>query len=194
MNQRLKNNVLAFRPELPTELHDKIARIKLLLVDVDGVLTDGTISFGDDLLEAKGFSTKDGLILGRIRKFGLLTGAISGRSSTATEARLSALRFDEIRLGFLAKWPVAHEIIGKHGLKPEQMAFIGDDLVDWPVMARCGLSVAPCDAHPAIINGVDLVLNSCGGQGCVREFLDLWLWSTGQWEAFVNSFDEGGDE
>ncbi len=189
MNQRLKDAVLAFQPELPDEILARLKQIKLLLVDVDGVLTDGLILFDDQQMEAKNFSTRDGLVLGRIRKFGLLTGAISGRKSQATEARLKALHFDEICLGYLAKWPVVQEIMEKHGLKAEQVAFIGDDLVDLPALIRVGISACPSDAHPALIGGTDLVLDTPGGFGCVREFLDLWLSATGQWENFVNSFE-----
>lgn len=184
---------MAFQPELPAELLEKLARIKLLLVDVDGVLTDGQIQFDDQLLESKGFSTRDGLALGRISRFGLRTGAISGRESRATEARLQGLKFDVIRLGFLEKWPVAKEIIDELGLEAHEVAFIGDDLVDWPVLARCGLSVAPADAHPGIRNAVELVLSSEGGRGCVREFVDLWLHANGRWTDFVNSFESAED-
>lgn len=189
MNLRLKNTALAFNPDLPDELANRLRKIKLLLVDVDGVLTDGSILFGDDLQESKGFSTRDGLILGRISKFGLATGAISGRKSPATEARLKSLKFDEIHLGFLAKWPVVEQIMNTRGLSAEEVAFIGDDLVDLPALTRVGLSVSPFDAHPALIRGVDIVLDTNGGRGCVREFCDLWLWANGKWEAFVSSFE-----
>jgi len=189
LNNRLKEYVLGFQPELPDEIRERLRKIRILLVDVDGVLTDGLILFSDQEYEAKNFSTRDGLILGRIRKFGMLTGAISGRKSFATEARLKALRFDEIRLGYLAKWPIVQEILEKHGLKAEEAAFIGDDLVDLPALTRVGISVVPGDAHPALTGGADLVLDTAGGYGCVREFLDLWLCATGQWEKFVNSFE-----
>ncbi|MBK6765892.1 MAG: hypothetical protein IPG71_06050 [bacterium] len=189
MNQRLKETVLGFQPDLPEEIVERLRKIKILLVDVDGVLTDGAILFSDQEYESKNFSTRDGLILGRIRKFGVLTGAISGRKSLATEARLKALKFDEVMLGYLAKWPVVQEILEKHGLKPDEAAFIGDDLVDLPALLRVGISAVPSDAHPALIGGVDLVLDTPGGYGCVREFLDLWLSATGQWEKFVNSFE-----
>ncbi len=189
LNNRLKSAALAFHPELPAELAERLRNIKLLLVDVDGVMTDGSIAFADDLIESKGFSTRDGLILGRISQFGLITGAISGRKSLATEARLKALKFDEIHLGHLAKWPIAEKILDKRGFKPEEVAFIGDDLVDIPALSRVGLAIAPADAHPAVAAGVDVVLNSPGGKGCVREFLDLWLWANGRWEDFVNSFE-----
>lgn len=181
---------MAFRPDLPEELVAKLRQVKILLVDVDGVLTDGTILFGDDLRESKGFSTRDGLVLGRVNRFGLLTGAISGRASEATQARLTALKFNEIRLGHLSKWPVVEEILSKHHLSPDEAAYIGDDLIDMPPLARVGMSVAPGDAHPAIQAGVDIVLNTAGGKGCVREFIELWLWANGKWEDFIESFED----
>lgn len=185
----MKSTALSFNPEIPDELADRLRKIKLLLVDVDGVLTDGSILLGDDQQESKGFSTRDGLVLGRISKFGLVTGAISGRKSPASEARLKSLKFDEIHLGFLAKWPIVEQIMCTRGLTAQEVAFIGDDLVDLPALTRVGLSVSPFDAHPALLGGVDIVLNTNGGRGCVREFCDLWLWANGQWEAFVNSFE-----
>lgn len=185
----MKSVAIAFSPAIPEELAERLRKIKLLLVDVDGVLTDGSILYGDNLQESKAFSTRDGLILGRISQFGLTTGAISGRTSPATEARLKSLRFDEIHLGHLAKWPVVEEILERRGLASEAAAYIGDDLVDLPALIRVGLSVAPMDSHPALLGGVDIVLNSPGGRGCVREFCDYWLYANGKWEAFVNSFE-----
>ncbi len=186
----MKLCALAYRPDLPSELAERLRQVKLLLVDVDGVLTDGSIQYDDNLIEAKGFSTRDGLILGRMSGFGLCTGAISGRKSPATESRLKSLKFDEIQLGYLAKWPITEQIMAKRGLSSEQVAFIGDDLVDLPAMTRVGLSACPADAHPALLEGVDVVLNNPGGRGCVRELLDLWLYANGKWEQFVNSFEE----
>ncbi len=190
MNNRLTEVALAFRPDLPEELVARLQKVKILLVDVDGVLTNGTIYFSDDLQESKGFSTRDGLVLGRVSRYGLLTGAISGRDSAATRARLTALRFNEIYLGHLSKWPVVEEILAKHGLSPQDAAYIGDDLIDLPPLSRVGLSVAPGDAHPALQAGVDVVLNNPGGQGCVREFIELWLWANGKWEEFIRSFED----
>lgn len=160
-----------------------------MIVDVDGVLTNGTIYLSNELSESKGFSTRDGLVLGRMSKMGLSTCAISGRKSKATEERLRSLRFDELHLGHLAKWPIAEQVIQARGLRPEETAFIGDDLVDVPAMAKVGLSVAPMDAHPAVLSGVDIVLNTRGGSGCVREFCDYWLIANGKWQEFVNSFE-----
>lgn len=190
MNNRLKVAAIGFKPDLPDELAKRLRKIRLLLVDVDGVLTDGSISYDDNLIEAKGFSTRDGLILGRMPQLGLHTGAISGRKSPATESRLKSLKFDEIHLGHLAKWPITEQIMAKRGVGAEQVAFIGDDLVDLPALTRVGLSACPADAHPALLQGVDVVLNNPGGRGCVRELLDLWLFANDKWEQFVNSFEE----
>jgi 3-deoxy-D-manno-octulosonate 8-phosphate phosphatase (KDO 8-P phosphatase) len=189
LNNRLKSAVLAFNPDLPEVVVERLRKIQMLIVDVDGVLTDGTIDFSDSLIESKGFSTRDGLILGRIAQFGLLTAAVSGRKSAATQARLTSLKFTEIRLGHLAKWPIVEQILSEHHLKPEDVAFMGDDLVDLPALTRVGLSVCPADSHLSLLGGVDVVLNTPGGRGCVREFLDLWLWANGKWEEFVNSFE-----
>jgi 3-deoxy-D-manno-octulosonate 8-phosphate phosphatase (KDO 8-P phosphatase) len=84
---------------------------------------------------------------------------------------------------------MVERILASHSLLPEQAAYIGDDLVDLPALNGVGMSVCPGDAHPALLHNVDVVLNTPGGYGCVREFLDLWLWANGKWEEFVNSFE-----
>ena len=154
-------------------------------MDVDGVLTDGSILFSDASGETKPFSTRDGYLLAEIGHFGLVTGVISGRRSPATEARCKSLKFTEIHLGHLNKLPVAQEIISRRGLLPEEVAFIGDDLIDLPVMDYVGFCAAPSDSHAAVLHCVDLVLSAPGGRGAVREFLDCWLLATGQWESLV---------
>ncbi|MCC6475866.1 hypothetical protein IT157_02315 [bacterium] len=183
-----------FSLPLPPELAQRLSRVKLLLMDVDGVLTDGSILFSDSNGESKPFSTRDGYLLAEIGHFGLVTGVISGRRSPATEARCKSLKIAEIHLGHLNKLPVAQEVITRRGLLPDEVAFIGDDVIDLPVMDFVGFCAAPSDSHSAVLHSVDLVLSASGGRGAVREFLDCWLLATGQWEALIERIFQNGHE
>lgn len=168
-----------------------MTRIRLLIMDVDGVLTDGRISLDDHGVETKNFSTRDGLSLWWVRKFGLLTGVISGRRSTATELRCRDLLMDEVHLGQLHKLPVLEEIMARRQIAAETIAFIGDDVVDLPIMKRVGLSAAPADAHAEVLKRADLILDLPGGGGAVRQFLDLWMAANGHWEHAVEDIING---
>lgn len=177
--------------ELPSDLRTRFTQIRLLLLDVDGVLTDGQIYLDDRGVETKSFSTRDGLSLWWVRKFGLATGVISGRQSQCTLARCLDLQMDEIHLGKLRKLPVFEEILSRRGLSPQEVAFIGDDVIDLPILSRVGLSAAPADAHPEILKRVDLKLEKPGGHGAVRHFLDLWMEITGKWERGIEDILHG---
>ena len=169
----------------------KLADISLLLMDVDGVLTDGRVIMADDGIESKQFSTRDGFGLVWVRKYGLKTGVISGRSSAATEQRCRNLRLDEIHLGQLKKLPVYQDIVARTKLDANKIAFVGDDVIDLSVMMKCGISAAPMDAHDEVLDYVDIVLQRPGGHGAVRRFLDLWLMATGQWERSLKAVIDG---
>jgi 3-deoxy-D-manno-octulosonate 8-phosphate phosphatase (KDO 8-P phosphatase) len=169
----------------------KLANLSLLLMDVDGVLTDGRVIMADDGVESKQFSTRDGFGLVWVRKYGLKTGVISGRGSAATEQRCRNLRLDEIHLGQLKKLPVFKDIAARMKLDAGKIAFIGDDVIDLPVMMQCGISAAPMDAHDEVLDYVDIVLQRPGGHGAVRRFLDLWLMASGQWESSLKAVIDG---
>ena len=169
----------------------RLMRIRLLLLDVDGVLTDGRIHLDDRGVETKTFSTRDGLSLWWVRNFGLLTGVISGRHSAATELRCRDLLMDEIHLGQLQKVPILEKIISHRQINAENIAYIGDDVVDLPIIKRVGFSAAPADAHPEVLKHVDLFLDLPGGGGAVREFLDLWMAVNGFWESAVEDIING---
>lgn len=149
-------------------------------MDVDGVLTDAGIYLNDEGLETKQFSTRDGFALVWVRKYGLKTGVISGRRSPATEIRCRDLKLEEVHLGSVHKLPVYEEIIKRLKLESSEVAFIGDDVLDLPVMKMAGVSAAPADARPEVLERVDLILEHPGGRGAVRDFIDIWLRATGQ--------------
>ena len=177
--------------ELSAELQKRLAKVRLLMMDVDGVLTDGQLYVNDQGLEQKQFSTRDGFALVWVRPYGLLTGVISGRHSMATEIRCRDLKFDEVHLGSVHKYPIYEEILQRRGLLPEETAFIGDDVVDLPVLRVAGVSAAPSDAHPEVTRRVDLVLKSPGGRGAVRELIDHWLAATGRAASAVEDIYHG---
>jgi 3-deoxy-D-manno-octulosonate 8-phosphate phosphatase (KDO 8-P phosphatase) len=164
---------------LSAELQQRISKVRLLLMDVDGVLTDGCLYVDDSGAETKRFFTRDGFALVWVRQYGLLTGVISGRPSPGTEKRCRDLKFDEVHLGSVHKYPVFEEIVQRRGLQPKEVAYLGDDVLDLPIMRSAGVSAAPSDSHPEVLRRVDLVLDYPGGRGAVRQFIDLWLVATG---------------
>lgn len=176
---------------VPSDLLAKIAQVRLLMMDVDGVLTDGSLYLNDIGMETKQFSTKDGLALVWVRRYGLLTGVISGRRSPATEQRCRDLKFDEIHLGSVHKYPVFQEIANRRGIAESEIAYIGDDVLDLPVMQHAGVSAAPADSHAEVLKRVDLVLEHSGGRGAVRDFIDLWLSATGHEASFLEDVYNG---
>jgi 3-deoxy-D-manno-octulosonate 8-phosphate phosphatase (KDO 8-P phosphatase) len=177
--------------ELPPNVRERLAKIRMLLLDVDGVLTDGHIHLDDKGIESKAFFTRDGFALVWIRQYGLSTGAISGRKSAATELRCHDLHFDEIHMGDVHKLPILQDIIARKGIAAEAVAYIGDDVLDLPIMRKVGISAAPSDAHTEVLRQVDIILDRPGGAGAVRCFLDLWLMATGRWESALEDIFRG---
>jgi 3-deoxy-D-manno-octulosonate 8-phosphate phosphatase (KDO 8-P phosphatase) len=126
-----------------------------------------------------------------VRRFGLLTGVISGRPSAATELRCLELAMDEVHTGQPRKLPVLDEIMARRGIAAGEIAYIGDDIVDLTVLRRVGVSAAPSDAHPEVLKRVDLTLDYPGGGGAVRQFIELWLMASGHWESAMEDVIRG---
>ncbi len=163
------------KPLAPKGLAERARRIRLLLLDVDGVLTDGRIIYDSDGRELKAFDVHDGHGLVQLRKAGLLIGLISGRQSKAVEARAGELKIDIVHQGVDDKLAVYERLLAGHRLSDEQVAYVGDDLPDLPVLARAGLAVAVASAHPDVRRAVHWVTKQPGGAGAVREVTDLLL-------------------
>ncbi len=172
------------------EFSEACTRIKLLLFDCDGVLTDGRIVLGSDGMELKFFSTKDGMGICLWRREGFLCGCITGRRSHGLEKRAKELGFDELHQGITDKRSVLQEIMQRRSLQAQEVAFVGDDLNDMPMMKKIGLFFAAGDAHIEVKKRASRVLNTCGGQGAVREAIDLLLLHKGLMEKIVASFFE----
>ena len=166
---------------------EKAKKIQMLLLDVDGVLTDGTFErHGSE--EVKRFHSRDGIGLVLARKAGLKVGLISGRKSTAVTHRAKELKLDFVRLGAGDKLAALQEALGQEGLSQEEVAFMGDDLPDLPVLSRVGLSATVADAHPEVRARVDLVTRARGGSGAVRELVDQILTAKGMLENLVQEY------
>jgi 3-deoxy-D-manno-octulosonate 8-phosphate phosphatase (KDO 8-P phosphatase) len=157
----------------------------MLLLDVDGVLTDGKIYLTDDGQEMKRFDLHDGHGIKLLRKAGIQAGIISGRSSNSVNIRAKQLRIEEVHQGVVDKTKIYEEILQRHQLKDEEVAYIGDDLVDLPLLRRAGLSVGVANAHDAVKRGVDWITKKNGGSGAVREVIDYLLKAQGKWVKLI---------
>jgi 3-deoxy-D-manno-octulosonate 8-phosphate phosphatase (KDO 8-P phosphatase) len=169
-------------------LETRAARIRLVLFDVDGVLTDGRVVLHGDGSESKQFHIRDGIVMVWTQRVGLKIGLLSARSSPTTAERAAQLGITLVHQGVASKIDAYDEIIGDIGLNDDEVAYMGDDIVDIAVLSRVGLSGAPADAVPEVRQRVHWVASSAGGAGAAREFLELILRSQGRWDAILRSF------
>jgi 3-deoxy-D-manno-octulosonate 8-phosphate phosphatase (KDO 8-P phosphatase) len=169
------------------------AGIRLLLMDVDGVLTDGRLYNVPDvqgsMVETKGFDSQDGIALQWLAWHGIQTGVISGRVSPATEARAKQVRMTYVYQGHIEKIPILEEILGKAGIAAGQVAYIGDDLTDVVVMNRVGLGIATANARPEVKRSAHHTTQSAGGYGAVREVVELLLEAQGHWTKLLDKYE-----
>jgi 3-deoxy-D-manno-octulosonate 8-phosphate phosphatase (KDO 8-P phosphatase) len=160
-------------------------RVSLLLFDVDGVLTDGRLLLDADGRESKQYHIRDGTALVWARQAGLLTGLLSARSSASTTERARQLGIPIVRQGASDKLTAYRAILVEQGLEDEQVAYMGDDLLDLPVLDRAGLACAPADAVADVRARVHWVSTLEGGAGAVRELIEHVLRAQDRWEAIV---------
>ena len=170
------------------ETQERAAKIKLLLMDCDGVLTDGRITFLPEADEQKTFHVRDGLGIVLLHRAGLRSGIISGRSSNLVERRAKELGIEFVRQGAGTKVDDFEEIIDESGLTLPETAFIGDDLADIPIMLRVGLAIAVADAAKETREVAHLTTDSRGGFGAVREAIDFILKSQQKWDSLMKSY------
>ena len=157
----------------------RLARVRLLALDVDGVLTDGGILVAPDGTESKWFHVRDGLGIVAARRAGLRVAFVSGRTSAAVAARAKELRIDALRQGVKDKAAEVRALRGSFGAALAETLFVGDDLVDLPGFAESGVSVAVADAHPRVLAEADAVCAAAGGRGAVREVIEEVLLARG---------------
>lgn len=153
----------------------KLKKIRMVLLDVDGVLTDGRIMYGDDGTEFKAFDAHDGYGIERAINCGLKIGIISGRISPLVERRAKELRIVDVYQNFMDKVSAFEELKRKYNLSSEEFAYIGDDAFDLPLLKKVGVSVAPKDAVDEVQRSVDHVTKARGGRGAAREVIDMVL-------------------
>lgn len=154
---------------------EKAAKIRLLICDVDGVMSDGLIYQGNSGEELKAFNVRDGYGIRCLLTSGLEVAIITGRKAKLLEDRANTLGITHLYQGQSDKLLAYRELLDKLAVRPGEVAYIGDDLIDWPVMAEVGLSAAVADAHPLLLPKADYVTQIAGGRGAVRELCDLIL-------------------
>jgi 3-deoxy-D-manno-octulosonate 8-phosphate phosphatase (KDO 8-P phosphatase) len=169
-------------------LQAKAARIKLLLFDVDGVLTDGAVIVHSDGTESKRFAIRDGIALVWAQRSGLKVGLLSARHSATTTHRAAQLGITLIHQGVSSKAAAYDRILADEQLTDADVAFMGDDIVDLAVLGRAGLSAAPADAVDDVRSRVDWVSSVNGGHGAVRDLVETVLRAQGLWEGVVTRY------
>ena len=169
-------------------IQTRAARIQLVLFDVDGVLTDGRVVLHGDGSENKQFHIRDGIVMVCAQRVGLKIGLLSARLSPTTGERAAQLGITLVHQGVPSKIDAYDEIISEIGLIDDEVAYMGDDIVDIAVLARVGLAGAPADAVPEVRERVHWSAPSAGGAGAARDFLELILRAQGRWDAIVRSF------
>jgi 3-deoxy-D-manno-octulosonate 8-phosphate phosphatase (KDO 8-P phosphatase) len=172
-----------------TPLEERAKRVRLLVFDVDGVLTDGIILMHADGTESKGFNIKDGAAIVWAQRAGLTVALLSARSSGATTHRAAQLGVRYVQQGVPSKRDGFDRILRDTGTDAADAAFMGDDLLDLPVLRRAGLSAAPADAAAEVRASVDWVSVAGGGRGAVREFVEMLLRLQGRWAAVLGEYD-----
>ncbi len=158
----------------------KARDIRLLILDVDGVMSDGLIYMGNSGEELKAFNVRDGYGIRCALTSDIEVAIITGRKAKLLEDRCATLKIKHLYQGQSDKLIAYRELLTTLALEPHQVAYIGDDLIDWPVMAQIGLSVAVADAHPLLLPRADYVTRIGGGRGAVREVCDLLLLAQGK--------------
>jgi 3-deoxy-D-manno-octulosonate 8-phosphate phosphatase (KDO 8-P phosphatase) len=158
-----------------SELRAAAARIRLLVLDVDGVLTDGRLLYDAEGREAKSFHVRDGYGMQQVMAAGVTVAVISGRQSPSAAARLAELRVPHVFLGRNDKHAVFDQLLAELGVTASDVACVGDDVTDLGIMGLAGLGITVADAHPEVLRAADWVTAAGGGRGAVREICDLLL-------------------
>lgn len=171
----------------------KAARVTFLLLDVDGVLTDGGIVYDADGRELKTFHVRDGHGIKMIRRAGIEVGIITGRRSTVVEIRARELGITLVCQGVSDKVAAWRDILEERGLAPEETAYVGDDITDVPLMRAVGFAAAVAAAEANVIEAADYVAGRPGGRGAVREIIEFLLHARGAWESVTAEYLVPGD-
>jgi 3-deoxy-D-manno-octulosonate 8-phosphate phosphatase (KDO 8-P phosphatase) len=185
---------MILNPPLTAEaFHHLASRIKILLMDVDGVLTDGRLYLvpGPDgkLIETKGFDSQDGIALRWLQTLDIKTGVISGRESPATAGRASQVGMTWVFQGHIEKIPLFEQVVREANVTPDQIAYVGDDLTDVVLFRRAGLGIATANARPEVKKSAMAVTEAAGGSGAIREVIETLLKAQGKWDAILKKYE-----
>jgi 3-deoxy-D-manno-octulosonate 8-phosphate phosphatase (KDO 8-P phosphatase) len=169
-------------------------RVRLLVLDVDGVLTDGRMILSERGDELKAFHTHDGMGINLAKRCGITVALVTGEKSPIAQARGAKLGVDEVVLGARRKGETVAELMTRYGRRASEVAFMGDDILDLPALQRVGLAVAPANAVPEVRAAVHFVTRAAGGAGAVRECVEQILRAQGTWRDAVRAYvrDHGG--
>jgi 3-deoxy-D-manno-octulosonate 8-phosphate phosphatase (KDO 8-P phosphatase) len=170
------------------DIHEKAKAVKLVIFDVDGVLTDGGLFLGDDGQEYKAFHSRDGHGMKMLQFTGVVIGIITGRTSEVVRLRMESLGIEYVYQGKQEKLPAYEELRDKLGLADEQIAYVGDDVVDLPIMRRVGLSIAVQDAHPFVLQHAHWQTPHAGGRGAARDVCEMIMQAQGTLQSSLEHY------
>ncbi len=166
----------------------KAAEVRLVIFDVDGVLTDGSLFLGDDGQEYKAFNSRDGHGMKMLQASGVDIAIITGRTSRVVKIRMDSLGIRHVYQGQLEKLPAYEELLAKLNLLPEQVAYVGDDVVDLPIMVRVGLPIAVQDAHLLVKQHAQWITPSAGGRGAARDVCEFIMQARGTLDRLLSGY------
>lgn len=177
---------------MPTDILKRASQIKLLLMDVDGVLTDGKLYNVPDrdgkMVETKGFDSQDGIALQWLNWKDVKTGVVSGRVSPATEERARQVKMTYVYQGHIEKVPILEQILADAKISASEVAYMGDDLTDVVILRRVGLAIATANAREEVKRAAHYVTQAAGGRGAVREVAELLLKAQNRWEEILKHY------
>ncbi len=170
-------------------IKEKLQKVKMLILDVDGVMTDGRIIMDNKGREMKNFDVRDGHGLKIIQRYGIKVALLTGRQSKVVEHRAKDLEINDVYQSVFNKKDVFEKILEKHKLAASAVAFLGDDIVDIPVLKRVGFSAAVADALDVVKQSVDYITVNRGGHGAVREICEMILQAQGKWPEIAAKYE-----
>jgi len=177
---------------MPSDILKRASQIKLLLMDVDGVLTDGKLYNVPDrdgkMVETKGFDSQDGIALQWLNWKDVKTGVVSGRVSPATEERARQVKMTYVYQGHIEKVPILEQILADAKISASEVAYMGDDLTDVVILRRVGLAIATANAREEVKRAAHYVTQAAGGRGAVREVAELLLKAQNRWEEILKHY------
>lgn len=189
LNPELNEIMEQLLKHIPEDIVQQCKKIKAVICDVDGVLTDGGIIYDNDGKEYKKFNVKDGQIIKHLKQAGVLVGAITGRDSPVVRFRCTELKMDFHYHGSKEKWRQYEQVKQDFGLNDEEILYIGDDIIDLSIFTCCGLAVAPVDAVPYVKDYATYITKAKGGEGVLREVGDMVLAAKGLLKKIIVKYE-----